>query len=124
MGYATTAYRHRTRIVTVAILMSALATSSCTDDGCTLEISTEVTPQPFHLTPGESGGAEIRVTTCRSVISVPDWRWESSNPSIAVVDSVSGRITGVAPGQTTVVARSQARGLLAGLVVIVRLPAT
>ena len=104
----------------VFVLASALA--ACTGDDCTLEIAYDVSPQPADVRIGESVTPQIRMTTCqgKNQVTISDWRWESQNPSIAVVDSVSGIITGVAIGQRTVTATSRSQGFTTGLVVIVR----
>ena len=106
------------RIIGAAIFLLA----SCVEADCTLELGIAVQPQPVNLVVGQSATPDIRVTTCsgRKEVHVTDWRWESSDTAVARVDSISGRITGVAVGQTTVVSRSRLQGLLAGVVVIVR----
>ncbi len=104
------------------ILLSAVVFASCVEADCTLEIKYDVQPQPVNLIPGQTATPQVKVSTCsgRKEVRVTDWRWESLEPSVATVDSILGRITGVSAGQTTVMARSRLEGHSIGLIVIVR----
>jgi hypothetical protein len=104
------------------ILFSVFLFTGCAEPDCTLELRTELEPQPLNLVPGESSNVRIKVSTCsgRNTLNVTDWRWQSSNALIAAVDSISGRITGVSAGQTSVQATSRLHGLSNIVIVIVR----
>lgn len=73
---------------------------------CPADIGWEVSPQQRTVQVGQSFTAEAFVLSCggrdRERASVV---WRSSDPMVAQVDSVSGRVSGVAPGSTQVEAR-------------------
>lgn len=73
---------------------------------CPTDIGWEVRPQQRTVRVGESFTAEAFVLRCggrdRERARVV---WRSADPMVAQVDSVSGRVSGVAPGNTQVEAR-------------------
>jgi hypothetical protein len=88
---------------------------------CTLELIVVFTPAPFTLGVGESGHASLKLITCGGQIehSGP-WIWSSQHPAIAAVDSLTGRVTGLSVGQTSLTARDAAGRGQSGLGVTVR----
>lgn len=92
---------------------AALLLSGCNlplvEGDCPADIGWEVRPSERTLRVGESFTAEAFVVTCggrdRKRAAVV---WRSSAASVAQVDSLSGRVTGVAPGSVRVEAHAPA----------------
>ena len=91
----------------VAPLAAAALLSSCNltlpGTDCPADIGWEVRPSERTIRVGQSFTAEAFVITCggrdkkRTAVM-----WRSSDPGVAQVDSLSGRVTGVAPGSVQV----------------------
>lgn len=90
----------------LSILLLVPSVSGC---GCPGILNTRLRPSTLTLTVGETAPPpQASVQAC-----FDPWReveveeWTSENPGIASVDSDTGVITGVAPGETTIVASSE-----------------
>jgi hypothetical protein len=87
---------------------------------CTAELRVEITPGAQTLAVGESFTPTVKLTGCGGRLTLSDTvRWSAADSSVARVDAVSARTTGVRAGQTTVYARWDRYGLVAGVPVTV-----
>lgn len=89
----------------LSLLLIAPGVSSC---GCTLMLYTRLEPDTLALRVGETAAApRALVQGC-----FDPWRevevetWRSEDPEIAAVDPRTGAITGVAPGETRILAEA------------------
>lgn len=77
---------------------------------CTLELGIGTSPRAVTLHPGETAKLKAEAITCggkyRDV--PPDLEWSSEDPAIAAAKPE--RVTGVSPGSTRVLARSEKYG--------------
>ena len=88
---------------TVATGSDALSDSISVTVGCTLELQASVTPTAQTLHVGESFTPVAKILSCGGRLQVSDsLRWSASDAAIVQVDSVTGRTTGLAPGQAVV----------------------
>lgn len=90
----------------LSILLLVPSVSSC---GCDAILRTRLDPSTLTLTVGETAPPpQASVQEC-----FEPWRtveieyWRSENPDIASVDADTGEITGVAPGETTIIAGAE-----------------
>lgn len=88
---------------TVGSGSGALSDSISVTVGCTLELQVSVTPTAQTLQVGESFTPVAKIPSCGGRLQVSDTlRWSALDPAIVQVDSVTGRTTGRAPGQSAV----------------------
>ena len=88
---------------TVASGRDELSDSVSVTVGCTLELQASVTPTQQTLRVGESFTPVAKLLSCGGRLQLTDTlRWSASDAAIVQVDSVTGRTTGRAPGQTVV----------------------
>ncbi len=80
------------------------------NEACTLELGIGESPRAVTIHPGESAKLKAEAITCggkyRDV--PPDLEWSSEDPAVAAAEP--GRVTGVAPGNTRVLATSEKYG--------------
>ena len=91
------------RLWLLSILFLAPSVSSC---GCNAILNISISPSTVTLAVGETASPpQISVSGCtepRRVVDIASW--SSNNPDIALVDAATGVITGVAPGETNIIA--------------------
>lgn len=110
----------RFSIVVVSAVVVATACSSPTE-GCSLDLSATVTPSQQSLPVGQSLTPTATAYGCSGTKALQDtWRWTTRDPGIVSVDSLTGRVTGRAPGAASVVATSQRYGAVVSVQVTVR----
>src|SRR5690349_21258867 len=86
--------------------------------GPTVAIS--VAPGALSLVVGDGASFSARGVDARNQVTAVSVSWSSADPSIATVRQLDGYVVAVAPGSTTVTARSGA--LTASAIVSVRTP--
>lgn len=74
---------------------------------CTAELGLDASPRSVTIRPGETAKLKAEAVTCGGKYrNVPtDLQWFSEDPSVA--DAEPGRVIGVSPGSTTVLATSE-----------------
>ena len=92
----------------LSILFLAPSVSGC---GCTLELRQEFSPSVVVLTVGETARPpQASIFGCglpRQPVVFETGTYSSEEPTIASVDSETGMITGVAPGETVILIRGK-----------------
>ncbi len=102
------------------VLFAAVATFGCAEGVCTLELTVFLAPRDTTITVGESFKPRLSLSGCGGRKQFSDQvTWRSENVAVAPVDSVTGRITGVAPGETEVRATGERYGDLGNIRVVV-----
>jgi hypothetical protein len=97
--------RCRAALAAVAVLAAAAA-AACNDvtGDCTDELRINLQPRDPTIAPGESFTAMIELSTCAGR---ERWRpevvWRAQDTTVVRVDSLTGRVTGRAIGETQVV---------------------
>lgn len=86
-----------------AAVLTGLGACQLPFGACTDELRIEFSPRERSLGIGESFTPVFRLSSCGGQKKLStSITWQSADPAIASVDPQSGRITGVAPGQTSV----------------------
>jgi uncharacterized protein YjdB len=110
--------------------LAALVLAACTDPtgpglgrACTRELSVRVAPEAQTLRVGESFTPTIALTSCGGRERLSDTiAWRTADAAIASVQAATGRVTAVAPGETTITGRAQEYGVDAPVRVTVVAP--
>jgi uncharacterized protein YjdB len=89
-----------TLVLAVSVLLLA---DGCGPTNCTSELNFTIVPTAASIAVGQSVVTSMILTSCGGREHLADtFRWHSSAPAIASVDSLTGRVTGVAVGQATI----------------------
>lgn len=97
------------RVLLVAVGLG-LVIGACTEGTKSVQapdciaVGPQVTPASSTLHPGDSVKATASVLPCQTDNVVPAFRWRSSNPSVAIVDSIAGLVRALDTGRTSIVA--------------------
>ncbi len=110
-----------THALLAGLLVSSCATSNNVVEACTQELGMQFIPRDTTLVVGESFKARVQLLSCggRRRLS-DDVVWKVEDERVATVDSVSGRVTAVAPGETVVSGKGRRYGELRGIRLLVR----
>jgi uncharacterized protein YjdB len=90
----------------LAGVVAGLVVTACSDfQQCSSQINQKFLPADTTIGVGEQFTAQVLVTTCdgRQILNSSP-TWHSTDPAIASVDSLTGRVTGDGQGQTTITA--------------------
>lgn len=101
----TTLTRARSGYVAVPFVALALAACSVTPFGqdCTDELRIQLAPRDTSVGVGASFQAGVSLSTCGGSKRLSDtFTWSSLDPAVVQVIASTGRVTAVAPGETTV----------------------
>lgn len=91
-----------------------------TEEACTAELGIYLAPPDTTVRVGDSYQARAGLTSCGGRQREPDiFTWTPANPAIARVDS-TGRVTAVAPGETTIAVAGTQHGSLGVIRVVVQ----
>lgn len=115
----------RTTKATIGAMLLALALAGC--DGapfgptpCTLELRVEYTPSDTTVSTGSQFDATVALSSCGGREKLRDtFVWSSQDADVARVDALSGRVTAVSPGSTTIRAAGKKYGAVGGLSITV-----
>jgi hypothetical protein len=92
------------RLSVAATALFLLSSVACADfNTCSNQINQKFLPTDTAIAVGEQFTAQVLVTTCdgRQILSsLPTWH--SQDPSVASVDSSTGRVTGNTLGETLI----------------------
>ena len=92
-----------------------------TTPDCTLPTPT-VSPPSLTLHVGDSQRASASFRPCPADAGMATFRWQSSNTSVAVVDSIAGLVRAVDTGRTTIVATAIDNRALRGAMALTVVP--
>ena len=87
----------------VALSISAAACSGSPFGDCTDELRVNISPRDTSVAIGAAFQAKVALSTCGGDKRLTDtFTWMSVDPAIARVGAADGRVTAVAPGETTI----------------------
>lgn len=92
---------------------SAEGTKSVQAPDC-ITVGPQVTPASVTLHPGDSVKATASLPACQTDGVVATFRWQSSNPSVAIVDSIAGLVRALDTGRTSIIASMTANRVVQG----------
>lgn len=95
----------RRMLRTLALSLGGIGAAACSQPTgvCTDDLFSRVSPSATTLGVGQRAAASVELRGCGGSRVLADRiTWTSEAPAIARVDSVTGVITGVAPGSTRV----------------------
>jgi Big-like domain-containing protein len=107
------------------VFIAALGVGACQQSvDCPADLRARFSPSDTAIVVGQQFTASVALSGCAGTESLTDVvAWSSQEPGIALVDSVSGRVSAVAAGQTHIFARGRTYGSLGSLRVVVNSPA-
>ena len=100
---------------------SAEGTKSVQAPDC-ITVGPQVTPASATLHPGDSVKGTANVPPCQYDNVVVTFRWRSSNPSVAVVDSIAGLVRALDTGRTSIIASLTVNRAVQGAMVLTVVP--
>lgn len=115
--------RSFTHVALAVLALLGLGACQLPTGDCTTELRIEFAPHQQSIRVGESFTPTFRLSSCggREKLTTTV-TWQSTDPTVASVDATSGRITGVAPGQTSVTGTSEEYHLSQSVQVTVQAP--
>ena len=87
-----------------------------------ITVGTRVTPPSATLHTGDSVEATASLPLCQTDNVVATFRWRSSNPSVAIVDSIAGLVRALDTGRTSIIASMTANRAVQGAMVLTVVP--
>ena len=87
-----------------------------------ITVGPQVTPAWARVQPGDSVKGTASVPPCQYDHVVATFRWRSSNPSVAVVDSIAGLLRALDTGRTSIIASLTVNRAVQGAMVLTVVP--
>lgn len=111
---------HRSVLLIAVTVMTFASACDWVGGVCTTELGARYTPADTGILVGQSFTPAVHLTSCGgSQILFDKFTWQSENPSVASVDSRTGRVVGQAAGETRITATGEKYGPTGGLRVAV-----
>ena len=110
-----------TRQAFILIASVLLLVNGCEHTACTQELNFTMVPTAASIAVGQSVTTSMVLTSCGGREHLVDtYRWHSSAPAVASVDSLTGWVTGVAAGQATITISALLIGISGEVPIMVR----
>jgi len=114
---------HRSALLATAFVaaLSGACASEAPLQACTDELRVHFTPADTTIVVGDGFVASVQLATCGGAVALVDaFTWHSLDPSVAIVDSLTGQVIGGSAGETRVIATGERFGSIGGLRLSVR----
>lgn len=110
--------------IPVGLLAVAGAVAACNNDTSLTPVcgsgypTIDVDPQTPFMIVHDTLTLEAKFNACANLSRSGVWRWRTSNSAIVSVDTIKGRMTGVAPGNATIFVTDSADRSQSGFVYV------